>query len=501
MAQPSSNEADAQNEWAFTDEVEHDAILVDAVTKPKEKYPAKLHAQKVIKNLGSNEGIIYLPATPSMTYEDSDQEMLFRQRRYFYYLSGINYPNCAITYHIKGDVLIAWIPPQNVGSKVIFNGFNPTKEEIGAIADFDDVSNNSELEEYLGSFISNEKGKIYLLHNDQQPKFRQQVRRPNDQSSPYESVSLIRAMDSARVIKSLYEIEAIRKANDITTKAHFCVSEQAKQQAYGIIAGSGENASTLHYGANNEPLKGRQLVCLDAGSEWECYASDVTRTFPISGKWTKEAKEIYDIVEQMQEECIKMVKPGVNYLAIHMHAHEVATKGLLKLGILQNGTYDELFWSGISRAFFSHGLGHYVGLEVHDVGKYGALLYGAKGHRSDWTDIHLELLKSPEKASSVPLRQVLEPNMVITVEPGIYFSKYALEDVYLKDKDMAKYINKDLLAKYYPVGGVRIEDDLLVTEDGYENLTTTPKGDAALKIINEGKEKVVEERMKRGWFW
>jgi Xaa-Pro dipeptidase len=152
-----------------------------------------------------------------------------------------------------------------------------------------------------------------------------------------------------RYLENEAEIEAIFEAT--------CISKQAKQQSYGIIAGSGPNASVLHYVANNEPLKGRQLVCLDAGCEWKCYASDVTRTFPISGQFTPEAKAIYDIVTKMQEECIAMVKPGVDFGSILTHSEKVGVEGLKNLGLLQNGTSEELYLSGAWAAFFPHGLG------------------------------------------------------------------------------------------------------------------------------------------------
>jgi Xaa-Pro dipeptidase len=113
----------------------------------------------------------------------------------------------------------------------------------------------------------------------------------------------------------------------------------------------------LHYEANNEPLEGRQLVVLDAGCEWKCYASDVTRTFPISGRHTTESKAIYDIVEKMQEECIEMCLPRADYRDIQQHANEVAVEGLMELGLLQGGTFEELLKSGVVRAFFPHGLG------------------------------------------------------------------------------------------------------------------------------------------------
>lgn len=198
------------------------------------------------------------------------------------------------------------------------------------------------------------------------------------------------AMDASRVIKSSYEIKMIRKACAITAKAHInvlkhvkafkneseieaiftatCIAHQAKQQAYGIIAGSGPNASTLHYSANNESLEGRQLVCLDAGCEWKCYASDVTRTFPISGEYSPEAKEIYDLVAEMQEKCIEMVRPDADYRDINSRAHAIATVGLLKLGLLHNGSFEEIYKAGASKAFLPHGLGRRFPLALRSNG-------------------------------------------------------------------------------------------------------------------------------------
>jgi Xaa-Pro dipeptidase len=344
---------------------------------------AKQHARAVAKRLGVTEGLIYLPGTPSLTYEDSDQEVYFRQRRYFYYLTGLNYPDCVVTYNIKRDGLYVWIPPPNTGRSVIYNGNNPSKEDIKAVSEFDLVATTNHIQDYLTFFASKEQGKIFVLHDYQSPIIPSQINYKDGTTielKPLFDFTLLKpAMDVARVIKSPFEISMIRKANAITTEAHInvlrsirtleneseieaiftatCIAAQAKSQAYGIIAGSGRNASTLHYGANNEPLKGRQLVCLDAGCEWKNYASDVTRTFPISGKWTKEGKEIYDLVAKMQEECIAMVAPGVNYRNIQLHAHKVLVAGLLDLGLLQGGSFEEVLKSGVSVAFLPHGLG------------------------------------------------------------------------------------------------------------------------------------------------
>lgn len=237
----------------------------------------------------------------------------------------------------------------------------------------------------MSYFAHREKGLIYVLHPYHIAKgaIPQDFTFPDGfQSrlyiSPWEYTKLKPAMDAARVIKSPYELKMIRKANAISSKAHTnvlrhikyfsneteveaiftatCIAHHAKRQAYGVIAGAGENASTLHYVANNDLLQGRQLLCLDAGCEWDCYAADVTRTFPISGKFTPEAKAIYDIVAEMQDVAIKMCKPGANYINIHLCTHQIAIRGLMKLGLLQNGSEEDLFRSGVSVAFFPHGV-------------------------------------------------------------------------------------------------------------------------------------------------
>lgn len=307
---------------------------------------------------------------------------------------------------------------------------------------------------------------------------------------------LLPAIDACRVIKDSHEIGLIRRANEVSDIAHravlknihrfkneaqiegiftdACISQRAKQ-AYPAIAGSGENAGILHYGKNDEPLKGRQLVCLDAGAEVECYASDVTRTFPISGSWpSREAKDIYEIVQLMQESCISKLKPGVKMLDLHKIAHKIAIDGLLRLGIFHNASPEELYEMGTSRGFYPHGLGHHLGLEVHDVLGLPVLKYVEECPVLDaTTSLSPCTLDQPE----------LEEGMVITIEPGLYFSRYELERAYLPSPIHSKFINREVLDRYWAVGGVRIEDDILITLDGYENLTTTPKGEEALDII------------------
>lgn len=254
--------------------------------------------------------------------------------------------------------------------------------------DVDEVHYDDQLPGFINDWLHHggNRGDLYALHKSQIPK----LPKTFHELRCVDTNTLQPAMDLSRVIKDDHEIELIRKANDISSQAHqevlakisefqneaqveglfrdVCKSHQAKQQAYDPIAALGLNASILHYDANDEDLAGRQLICLDAGSKYQSYASKITRTFPLAGRWpSKEARDIYKLVERMQEACVERVAPGVRYLDLHILAHQLAIDGLLTLGILHNGSKEEIYKAGTSKAFFLHGLGHHLGLEVHDV--------------------------------------------------------------------------------------------------------------------------------------
>lgn len=386
----------------------------------------------------------------------------------------------------------------------MYNGPGLTADEAYDRYDVDLVKYSTDVSEAVERWMMHTpNGNVFILHPTQEA-FPGQNKLPR-----VDYTKLQIAIDQCRVIKDPHEIELIRKANDISAEAHrtvltnvsglqneaqveaifkeICIARLAKHQAYDVIAASGENAATLHYMKNDEPLEGRQLMCLDAGCEWDLYASDVTRTFPLSGSWpTKEASEIYHLVQSMQEACIERVKPGVRFLALHYLAHEIAVKGLLKLGILHNGKPKDILEAGTSLAFFPHGLGHHLGLEVHDVSDVPINSVEA-GQEEPVDPISAVLLSGEYCRAPVDTQSGgLEEGMVFTIEPGIYFSRYALEQIYLKSPIHSKYINKDVLEAYFAVGGVRIEDNILVTNKGYENLTTAPKGQEMLNLIRLG---------------
>jgi Xaa-Pro aminopeptidase len=198
-----------------------------------------------------------------------------------------------------------------------------------------------------------------------------------------------------------------------------------KGNAYNSIVAGGDNANILHYDVNSDVLNDGDLVLVDAGCEIGCMASDVTRTYPVSGRFTEAQADIYDLVLKSQVAAIEMVKPGANIDELHKKVIEVLSQGLIDLGFFDK-SLEDVIKSGDFQKFFMHGTSHWLGLDVHDVGRYGT------------------------KAEPLPLG----PGMVFTIEPGLYIGKN----------------NEDAPAKYRGIG-IRIEDDILVTEDGWLNLT------------------------------
>lgn len=404
-------------------------------------------------------------------------------------------PDCALAYDVGLDVLTLYVPDFDL-HQAIWMGPTLSRDEAQDRYDVDRVryqsSLRAELESWLGNRVQNSL--LYIIHDSERPA-------GLPEELPLDSKQLMPAMDAARGIKDEYEIRMIRQANKVSGLAHrrileriqkmkneseieglfldTCISHGARNQAYQTIAASGPNAAVLHYSRNNESLRNKPLVCLDAGAEWNCYASDVTRTFPLSGAWpNRYVMNIYQLVERMQEECIKRIRRGTRFLSLHDLAHEIAIDGLRALGVFKDGSHSEIRASGASKVFFPHGLGHHVGLEVHDVSESSIMALHPSFDQTQYGPVLNSGVSLSPCTLSAPL---LEAGMVVTVEPGIYFSPLALANA--RKQPCAKYIDFDVAEKYVPIGGVRIEDDILVTATGHENLTTAPKGDEMLAII------------------
>ncbi|KAI6839833.1 putative Xaa-Pro aminopeptidase [Hortaea werneckii] len=530
------------------------------------KYPAKAHARRVAHALSesssddfstSSDGLIVVAGAQSRPWPDSDMPGPFRQARYFYYLTGCNEPGCCVVYDIKHDRLTLWLPPIDQ-SRVVWTGRGSTVEEALDRYDIDDARYLTNSSSPLARGLSHDEVVHIYDEHDLLP-----ITVPRSLKHPVRQNRLKQAMDACRVIKDAHEIDLIRRANRISSDAHVavfkslhgftneaqveatymahCIASHAKEQAYAPIAGSGSNGAILHYGANTADFDGAETLVLDAGCEVSCYASDVTRTVPINssrpGTWpSPESEQIYALVEEIQEACIAQLRPGKAFVEIDRLSRRMAAEGLLKLGILK-GDVDEVEMNGTVSGFFPHGLGHHVGLDVHDVSPVPhppaiprAPIYPVEQLKVDeseeenrveeeedeWKPTEEEIkAEMEENAMLVHVAQypippsllpswsfhtsplfscppydptsLLRPGMVVTIEPGVYFSRALLEQKYLSDPYYhGPLIDRDVLDRYWKVGGVRIEDDILITRDGYENLTPAPKGREMLEVVRKG---------------
>lgn len=378
-------------------------------------------------------------------------------------------PDSYLTYDIEQSHLTLFIPPVDP-EDVIWSGMPTTVSEAMKLYDIDDCLPSSQINSHLSSKETPHSTILAI---------------PNQVSDHVTFLSfdetdftlLKPAIDTCRVVKDSFEIALIRHANAISSHAHTevmrmvrraqneaelmgtfvgtCISNGGREQAYGCICASGTNAATLHYVHNDLPVSNKLNLLIDAGCEYSCYCADITRTYPLKGKFTKESREIYDIVDKMQRVCMGMLRAGVQWEDVHSAAHQVAIEGLLHLGVLR-GDKEDVFASRVSTVFFPHGLGHYLGMDCHDTG--GNANYNDPDHMFRYLRVRG---KVPEGA-------------VITVEPGVYFCRFIVEPA-LKDERLKGFIDEEVLKRYWDVGGVRIEDDVLVHKDGCENLTTAPR--------------------------
>lgn len=454
------------------------------------KYPAKKHALKVKEHFISKKGQLlenksafFIAGETLKLYAYCDETYPLRQNRYFHYLSGVDQiPGCYILYILADDKLILYLPEID-WDDVMWSGMPKSLKDAAQQYDVDEVRYEAEINKKL-SDLSHSGVTIYTTDT------KNYADKPFAKLVKTADKDFFYALDEARLIKDSYEIALMKYANKITANSHIAVMsaqpietnethmhaefiyhsirQGSKVQSYDPICCSGPSCGTLHYVKNDESMKNKCSTLIDAGADWRCYASDVTRCFPITGEWTKEHLEIYKTVQDMQTQVMNGIRPGVAWESLHCLAHEVMIKHFLDLGIFKNGTAKEIYDSRVSVWFFPHGLGHLIGLDTHDVGGYP---------NYDDPDIMLRWLR---------LRRKLLPGMVVSDEPGVYFNKYLIENAY-KDPKQSKYIDKDVLQKYLNVGGVRIEDDILVTEDGHENLTVvTSDPDEISNIVKKG---------------
>jgi Xaa-Pro aminopeptidase len=397
--------------------------------------------------------LILLKAAPELL-RNGDSYFPYRQDSDFLYLTGFSEP----------QALLALLPGRDAGEQILFCrerdpererwdgprlGLDGARELLG----MDDAFPIQDLDEILPGLMEGCRRVFHLVGKD--PAFDQRIiawrnrmrTLHKGERGPGELVSLEPLLHEQRLIKSREEIRCMRRAAKISARAHLRAMQTCRPgkneaelmaellhefqrngcpPSYLPIVAGGRNALTLHYVANNQPLPNDGLVLIDAGCESDGYAADISRTFPVSGRFSPAQREVYDVVLAAQTAAIDQVRPGRPFSAYHDAAVRVLTRGLIDLGLLQ-GSVDENVEQETYRRFYMHKTGHWLGLDVHDVGDYRI-----------------------EGES-----RVLETNMVVTVEPGLYIGA---------EDDIPEALRNI---------GIRIEDDVRVTADAPDNLTAS----------------------------
>ena len=410
--------------------------------------------RKNLMGMMDKHTIAIIPGAREVT-RSRDTEYPFRQNSDLFYLTGFEEP----------DAVLVLVPGRRQGQVVLFcrerdpdmelwNGYRLGPEGAVAYLGVDDAFPIDDLDEILPGLIEGTQRIYYSMGHDDLFDQRvmgwvNQIRKlvRTGAAPPADFTDLAFLLHEQRLIKSAAEVRVMRKAGEISAAAHVRAMQEcqpgryeyhleaaiqhtfaehgARFPAYNSIVGSGANACVLHYTENASKMRAGDLVLIDAGCEYQGYAADITRTFPVSGQFSTEQRAIYDLVLEAQRAAIAKVRPGNTWNQPHDATVRVITRGLIKLGLLR-GKERELIKAEAYRDFYMHRAGHWLGLDVHDVGEY----------RVDgrW-------------------RQ-LEPGMVLTIEPGIYIAA-----------DNTK------VPKRWRGIGVRIEDDVVVTEQGCDVLT------------------------------
>ncbi|PCC11973.1 Xaa-Pro aminopeptidase [Pseudoalteromonas sp. JB197] len=421
-----------------------------------QKSEFKARRERLLAKMDSNS-VAIIPAASEVT-RSRDTHYAFRQDSDFFYLTGFNEPDAVLVLAPNSDTPSTLFCLNKDKLAEVWHGrrigFEKAKNEYL----FDATHELSELSEQLFNLLNGKAvlyyaqgaysafdGRVFSLLNT----LRSAPKKGDTAPSTIKDIRLL--IHEMRLFKSPSEINIMRAGCEISAQGHvraMCFAHSgateyqleaelhhhyamhgARHPAYGTIVGSGDNANILHYTQNSDALKSGDLVLIDSGCELQGYAADITRTFPVNGKFSPEQAALYNIVLKAQEVAFAEIKPGGYMSHANALAMEVMTQGLLDLGIL-TGDFDELMAKGACKEYYMHGLGHWLGLDVHDVGDYK--------------------LNNAERA--------FEPGMVLTIEPGLYISE-----------------DSNAPQKYRGIG-IRIEDNLLVTPSGYENLTlSAPK--------------------------
>lgn len=459
----------------------------------REKLVARLNEKGIEKN-----GILFFEGGKAETFYNTDTDRRFIQESNFLYLMGVNeIPGCYGMIELesrKATLFVEKLPE----SYAMWVGEIKKNDEHKKFYGVDDCLYNYEVPKVFGNLIkkrNNTKLKIYILSGEntnskkmykeinieeflkqqEKKRFEEEKDKEIDIKELLSNIEIEKdlfytELDYCRSLKSELEIKVMEHTCKIASLAqsemmkavkpglkeyqlegvfnNYCYFNGGMRNSFLGICSSGKNSAILHYVDNQNTLKDGTLVLCDMGSKYYGYCSDITRTFPVNGKFSEKQKSIYSIVLKVQLEVMKRMKPGVKWVDMQELSYEIICEELKKLDILKSdATLQELIDHKMGRVFMFHGLGHFLGLDTHDVGG--------------------------KKAGVLRVSRKLEESNVITVEPGLYFNSHVINKI-KQDPERSSYLGKRL-PEFMDFGGIRIEDDVLITKNGIQILTNAPK--------------------------
>lgn len=435
----------------------------------------RAHRRTLMRRLP--DGLILLSGGTNVV-RNNDVHYPFRQASNFLWLAGVEEAGCHLLLDPRRGEEVLFVPRIDSHYRV-WEGHVPGPAESRRLFGVRRVEYADALKDVLARARKGHK----RLYADAKALTHLEKLAPAADGLKKESEELEDALSELRAVKDAGEVALLREANRISGRAHRavmagaqpgvreyevqaifdaeCLKAGSRHLGYPSIVAAGRNAAVLHYRRNDALLRKGELLLIDAGCEVGGYTADISRTFPIGTRFSARQRDLYEIVLEAQRQCIERARPGVISAELHVHSMRVVAEGLKSLKILRGDT-ENLVQSGAVRLFYPHGVGHMLGLDVHDC------LGGRK-----------RILPNP---TGVPVRFVarLEPGFVITVEPGIYFIAALLGDREQRRKHRGA-VDFTRAESYLPLGGVRIEDDVLIRDGAPLDLTNVPKSVAEVE--------------------
>jgi len=468
-------------------------------------------------------GVILLEGGKQTTRYDTDFEPIFRQESYFHWAFGVADADVYGAISLPSGDATLFVPRYGLDYE-IFCGSSPDLEQTCSKYGVENVLPIDELDDFLASELAatddgNDDAQLFLLSglNSDSGNYAMPANYAgiNKHASKRNLETLFRSIAESRVFKTKAEIELMRYTNWVSSMAHvevmrYCEVGMMEYQleslfqhytythggcrlmAYTCICACGPSPAILHYGhagrPNDRMLEDGDMALLDMGAEYHCYSSDITCSFPVNGKFSDNQLLVYNAVLDAQIEVIAALRPGTSWIDMHRTAERAILKALRKGGLLTGDNIEEMIDADLGAIFMPHGMGHLIGLDTHDVGGYTE---GVTPQRSVRPGL-----------SKLRTARNLEAGMVLTVEPGCYFIDVLL-DLALANPAQARFLNPDRLDEFRGSGGVRLEDDVVITEEGCENLTVCPRAVSEVVDVMSGKqwppETDVMPELRRNW--